>query len=127
MMMFARAFLGFNAVAVGLIGLGYLYDPNVLLARYKLEAGSVGMDNMLRSAYGGLFVAMAVILACGALIPGRTSDALLFTILFMGGFSLGRIASIVRLGSPGRAVNGLLYYELTALVLAVVLHSTLRG
>ena len=121
----AELFLGANALAIGLIGLGYLWNPNRLLARSELETGSAAMDSMLRSAYGGLFVGMAAIFALGALVPSRTSDALLFTLLFMGGFALGRVVSLVRVGSPGRAVNALLGYEVVATVVAAGLYTQL--
>lgn len=111
-------FLGANALTIGLIGLGYLWSPNRLLARYELETGGPAMDNMLRSAYGGLFVGMAAILALGALVPSRTRDALWFTLLFMGGFAVGRIVSLVRVGSPGRNVNALLGYEVVSTAIA---------
>ena len=115
-------FLGANALAIGLIGLGYLWSPNRLLARYALETGTPAMDSMLRSAYGGVFLGMAAIFALGALVPSRTGDGLLFTLLFMGGFALGRIVSLVRVGSPGRAVNALLGYEVVASAVAAGLY-----
>lgn len=127
MMTMATVFLGFNAVAIGLIGLGYLYNPNLLLARYGLETGSAAMDNMLRGAYGGLFVGVAAAFAYGAFVPARTTDALLLTLLFMGGFALGRGVSIVRVGSPGRLVSGLLGYEIITSILSAILYARLAS
>ncbi len=82
-----------------------------------------GLVNMLRGSYGGLFAGMAAIFACGALMPERTADVLLFTLLFMGGIAGGRIVSILRRGSPGLAINGLLGYELVAAAIAAGLYA----
>ena len=123
----AEVFLGVNALGVGGVGVSYLYDPNLLLARYGLEAKSASMDNMLRGAYGGLFVGMAAIFACGALVPTRTADALLFTVLFMGGFLVGRVVSVARVGAPSRGIYGLLAYEVVTSLAAGALYLHLAG
>ena len=46
--MISRIYLALNFAVIGLIAVAYLYDPNLLLSRYGLETGSIGMDNMLR-------------------------------------------------------------------------------
>ena len=87
-LMMARLFLGLNAAVIGLIGLVYLYDPNLLLGRYGLETGGAGLDNMLRSTYGGVFVGVAAIFLLGALHDTRSRDALALAAIFMGGLAL---------------------------------------
>ncbi|MEM9670213.1 MAG: DUF4345 domain-containing protein [Pseudomonadota bacterium] len=119
--MISRVFLGFSALAIGMIGLLYLYDPNLLLARYGLEAGSAGMDNMLRSAYGGIFVGAALLFALGALKQTRQRDSMIFLAIFMSGAAIGRIASILSVGSPPETILPLLYYECATVVIALVL------
>lgn len=120
--MIARAFLAFNAIAIGSIGLLYLIDPNILLGRYDLQTGTVGMDNMLRSAYGGVFLISAVIFALGVFRTNRQKDALFFLALFMAGAALGRGISIVAAGPPPDAILPLLYFEI--IVCAVALGMT---
>ena len=119
--MIARIFLGFIALSIGSIGVLYLYDPNLLLARYDLTTGSAGMDNMLRSTYGGLFLASAFIFALGIFIERRRRDALAFVAIFMAGAALGRIVSIFAAGSPPSTIMPLLYFEIAAVVIAVTL------
>jgi len=123
--MAARLFLGANALMIGLIGITYLYDPNTLLARYSLETGSTGMDNMLRATYGGLFVGVASLFAWGAMNAGRRQDALGLLIVFMGSQALGRAASMVLEGPAPGSIMGLFYYECAAVIIGLVLW--LRG
>ena len=125
--MFSRIFLAFNALAIGAIGLAYLYDPNLLLARYDLQAGSAGMDNMLRSTYGGIFLVSASVFLYGAASDERRGDALLFVAIFMFGAAIGRIASIAAVGAPPPAIMPLLYFEIIMVVIALVLYRRTRS
>lgn len=120
--MISRLLLAFNAIAIGSIGLAYLYDPNLLLARYGLETGTAGMDNMLRSTYGGLFLASAGVFLLGVFSPLRRRDALAFVAIFMAGAALGRLASILAVGSPPAAIMPLLYFEVVMVLIAAVLY-----
>ena len=119
--MISRLFLAFNALAIGSIGLIYLYDPNILLARYDLQTGSVSMDNMLRSTYGGLFLLSAAIFCVGIFKRSRRRDSLTFVAIFMMGAAIGRIASIIAVGVPHATIMPLLYFEIIMSVLAVLL------
>lgn len=120
--MVARIFLAFNAIVIALIGILYLLEPNLLLARYELETGSVGMDNMLRAAYGGIFVGASAVFFMGVLDPNRRRDALGFVAIFMSGAAVGRIASIVATGMPHPVIMSLLYYEAIAALIALTLY-----
>lgn len=119
--MIGRIFLGFNAIVIGLIGLAYLYDPNLLLARYGLETGGAAMDNMLRAVYGGLFVGIAALLALGVVKADRLRDMLGLATIFFASQAIGRIASVALAGSPASTVLGLLYYELAATAIGLLL------
>lgn len=119
--MMSAAYLAINAIAIGLIGVIYLYDPNLLLARYGLETGSAGMDNMLRSTYGGVFVGAAAIFLIGLLQRKRRRDAVGFAAIFMAGSAIGRLASIVAAGAPPASILPLLYYECAAALIGFVL------
>ena len=120
--MMSRIFLGFIALSIGTIGILYLYDPNLLLARYDLAAGNPGMDNMLRSTYGGLFLVSAAMFAMGIFITDRRRDTLAFVALFMTGAAIGRIASIIAVGIPPSTIMPLLYFEIAAALIAAVLY-----
>lgn len=118
----ARMILILNAIVIGSIGLAYLVNPNLLLANYGLSVGEIGMDNMLRSTYGGLFVAMAGLFALGGFAEARQRDALGVLALFMGGLAVGRIASLTLAGAPDASMHMLLAYEATVFVIAVSLY-----
>ncbi len=120
--MISRLFLGFIALSIGSIGIVYLYDPNLLLARYDLAADSAGMDNMLRATYGGLFLASALIFLLGILVEARRRDALAFVAIFMTGAAIGRIASILAVGAPPATIMPLLWFEIAASMIALVLY-----
>ena len=120
--MISRIFLGFITLSVGSIGILYLYDPNLLLARYDLAAGSAGMDNMLRATYGGLFLASALIFLLGVFIEARRRDALAFVAIFMAGAAIGRLASLLAVGPPPAAIMPLLGFEIAATLIALVLY-----
>ncbi len=120
--MIERIFLGFIAFSIGTIGILYLYDPNLLLARYDLATGSAGMDSMLRSTYGGLFLASSLVFAAGVFVADRRRDALAFVAIFMTGAGLGRIVSIFAVGSPPSTIMPLLYFEIVASVIAIALY-----
>lgn len=119
--MISRAFLAFNAIAIGSIGLFYLIDPNILLGRYDLQAGSVGMDNMLRSAYGGVFLISAGVFALGVFQSSRLRDSLIFLAMFMAGAALGRGVSVFAAGPPPDAILPLLYFEIIVCTVALTM------
>ncbi len=121
MVILSRTVLVLNSIVIGLIGVAYLYDPNLLLANYGLSADGAGMDNMLRSSYGGLFVAMAGIFALGSFSKVRMNDALVLLALFMGGLAFGRIASLVMAGLPDPSIFTLLGYEAIVCLIAFIL------
>lgn len=125
--MIAKIYLALNAISIGLIGLLYLYDPNLLLARYDLETGSAGMDNMLRSTYGGVFIGAAGIFLLGLLSPKRRRDAIGFAVIFMAGSAAGRLASIASVGAPPASIMPLLYYECAAAVIGLILYLRSKG
>lgn len=106
-----------------MVGILYLFDPNLLLARYGLSTGGAGMDNMLRSTYGGLFLTSSMIFGMGVFVKDRRHDALAFVAIFMTGAALGRVASILAVGPPPTAIMPLLYFEIAATLIAMALYA----
>ena len=122
MSLMSRIILFLNAAVIALIGLAYLYDPNVLLANYGLSTDGPGIDNMLRGTYGGLFLCMAGLFGWGVINTARRSDALGLLALFMGGQALGRIASLAMVGMPDVSILSLLAYEIIMFAIALFLY-----
>ncbi len=119
--MMSRIYLALNAIAIGFVGLAYLADPNLLLARYGLETGSAGMDSMLRSAYGGVFLASAGLFLLGVFDERRRRDIVGFTTLFMAGAALGRLVSLILAGPAPASIIPLLASEITMAALGLFL------
>ncbi|MEM8767419.1 MAG: DUF4345 domain-containing protein [Pseudomonadota bacterium] len=107
--------LGVGATLVA-IGAAYCLDPNLLLARYEIAVGDASSDNMYRGAYGGLFLTLGAAMACGFFVESFRNNATWLAILFMGGFALGRLASIAAVGMPQEQILGLLIFEISAVV-----------
>ncbi len=121
-MLVSRIFLLFMALGLGAVGINYLIDPNILLARYDLAVTEPDMDNMLRSAYGGFFLAAAIYILLGALKPGRTQDAVGLASLLMAGAALGRLISIAAVGEAHVMINALLAFEIVSVLAGAFLY-----
>ena len=109
-----RYFLLFTGVTLMLIGIAYCIDPNLLLARYDLSATSASEDNMYRGAYGGLFITVGAAVAYGFRSAAFRFASTVFALVFMGGFAIGRIASIALLGMPHQMIINLLVFEIVS-------------
>ena len=120
--MISRIYLALNFAVIGLIAVAYLYDPNLLLSRYELETGSIGMDNMLRSTFGGVFLAVSALFLLGFINPDHRRNALGIAMLFFAGLALGRLMSIASAGLPPASIMMLLYYEIAAALIAMGLY-----
>lgn len=121
-MLVSRIFLLFMALGLGAVGINYLIDPNILLARYDLAVTEPDMDNMLRSAYGGFFLAAAIYILLGVIKPGRTQDAVGLASLLMAGAALGRLISIAAVGEAHVMINGLLAFEIISVLVGAFLY-----
>ena len=102
-----------------LIGISYCIDPNFLLARYELSVAGISEDNMYRGAYGGLFITIGGAIAYGFYSRAFERTSLVIALLFMGGFAVGRMASIITLGLPHQMIVNLFVFELVSSALLV--------
>ena len=119
-----RYLLLFTGVTIALIGLAYCVDPNLLLSRYGITVVGISEDNMYRGAYGGLFVTLGIAMAYGFFSAQFQRSATLLALLFMGGFAIGRVASIALVGMPHDQILSLLIFEIaTSITFAWLLFS----
>ncbi|MCG8416120.1 MAG: DUF4345 domain-containing protein [Pseudomonadales bacterium] len=109
-----RYVLLFTGATLALIGVTYCIDPNLLLARYELSVAGASEDNMYRGAYGGLFITTGAAIAYGFYTDAFRQVSTIVALLFMGGFAIGRIASILALGIPHQQIVGLLVFEIVS-------------
>ncbi len=108
-------------VTLAAIGVVYSIDPNLLLSRYELSVAGASEDNMYRGAYGGLFITLGAAVSFGYFAESFRQTATIIALLFMGGFALGRIASIIALGMPHQLIVGLLMFEIVSSALFIYL------
>jgi hypothetical protein len=101
------------AFGIGAIAVGYLVAPQFMLSNYGISIDSINEASMIRSSYGGMFFAFAVLFTIGALKAEFSHAALLALLVFMAGFAGGRIISLMADGIPSLLVLGLLLLEVS--------------
>lgn len=116
---FNRYFLLVVGTTLALIGIAYCIDPNLILTRYELNVSSASEDNMYRGAYGGLFITVGVAVACGYFSESIKQISTLIALIFMGGFAIGRVASVLAIGMPHQQIVSLLVIEMVSSALLV--------
>lgn len=92
--------LGSAGAGIAAIGAIYLVAPDLLLNVYGFPLQSVSEANLFRGAYGGVFLAFALLFCAGALREHMARPAQYALLAFMAGFALGRAASMVLDGMP---------------------------
>ncbi|MDQ5852195.1 MAG: DUF4345 domain-containing protein [Chloroflexota bacterium] len=102
------------AVGIGAIGIGYVLAPQWVYGLYGIGIDSVNEANMVRAAYGGLFVSSALLFALGATNEELTRSALIYLLVFMLGLAGGRMISVLVDGVPSGLIilvqGGVLVY-----------------
>jgi hypothetical protein len=122
-----RLILGSAALGIAAIGAIYLFTPQTLLSIYGIDLRSASEANLYRSAYGGLFLAFALLFGLGAIGARHSRTALLALLTFMGGLAVGRLVSVVADGWPHPLLTAVLVVELAyAGAAGVVLKATSR-
>ena len=106
------------SLGIGVIGLGYLFSPQMMYGLYGIGLETVNEANMVRSAYGGLFLGFAVLFFLGARRDQLATPALVALLTFMSGFALGRIVSVLVDGVPAPLILLLIVFEITYAALA---------
>jgi hypothetical protein len=106
------------AVGIDAIDIGYVLSPRWLYALYGITIDSVNEANMVRGAYGGLFVSSAILFLLGAMQDRLTIQSMTYLLTFMVGFASGRTISIVVDGVPSALILLLLGLELLYIMLA---------
>ncbi|MCG8325346.1 MAG: DUF4345 domain-containing protein [Thiotrichales bacterium] len=100
------------SLGIGIVGLGYLISPEFMYGLYNIEIASVNQFNMVRGAYGGLFLGFSILFFIGAINEKIEFPSIVSLFVFMCGFAIGRITGIVVEGMPGILIICLLLFEL---------------
>lgn len=119
MIIVVGVFLFLNLIVIGLIGVVYFYDLNLLLMNYGLLVSDLGLDNMVCSFYGGLFFVFVGFFVFGVVKSMCRVDVLILVSLFMGGLVVGCVVSFVLVGVLDLFIYVLFVYEVVVCVIVL--------
>ena len=109
------------SAGVGIVGVGYLFSPEFMYSLYDIEILSVNELSMVRSVFGGLFIAFSILFLVGVIFNDLLILSLMGLVTFMSGLALGRVVSIVIDGVPEALLLGLLLLEVSYSLLGAYL------
>jgi len=119
-MRLARFVLIANAFVFAGAGTAFLLFPDAMAARVGIELRRVSGPSDVRAVFGGLEVAIALLLALAAARDARLRAGLLASASLFGGLCAGRVTSLLLDGIP-EAISWVLFgAELAGLVLSLV-------
>lgn len=90
-----RIFLGVTALMFFAFGFWSITDPVGMTTRLGVEAGGVAGTFEMRGIYGGVSLGAAIMCLLGAVRSTFSFAALCFVVTYMGGYIIGRAASLV--------------------------------
>ena len=119
--MLTRIFLGAIAILFVVFGLWSIIDPIGMTARLDVTVTGPNAAFEMRGIFGGVSLAAAGLTGAGALMPARFErPALWFLIVYMGGYTLARLVSLIIGDSP--TFNGWAFasFEVLSFILASI-------
>jgi hypothetical protein len=93
--MINRIFLTALALMFLAFGLWSITDPVAMTAQLGVEIGGPAGVFEMRGVFGGISLGGALMCAAGAIKPSMTRTALWFVATYMGGYAIGRGASLI--------------------------------
>jgi hypothetical protein len=94
--MLTRIFLGAIAILFVGFGLWSIIDPIGMTSRLDVTVTGSNAAFEMRGIFGGVSLAAAGLTGAGALMPARFErPALWFLIVYMGGYTLARLVSLI--------------------------------
>ncbi|WP_226623033.1 DUF4345 domain-containing protein [Brucella anthropi] len=117
----SRIFLALSALVFFVIGASIFRDPFIGMAGTELQPLTVSAFNEVRANYGGLQIAIGLMLLNGAFRTHWRRQALWISVAVTGGLLGGRLISIGIDGLPNTFTAGLVWLEAIATIIATVL------
>ncbi|WP_018147937.1 DUF4345 family protein [Henriciella marina] len=117
--MLTRLFLALIAILFTGFGLWSLIDPIGMTSRLDVNVSGPNALFEMRGIFGGVSLAAAGLTAAGALMPARYErPALWLLVVYMGGYTLARLVSLIVGDSP--TFNGWAFasFEVLSFILA---------
>jgi hypothetical protein len=96
---FARTVLFLTALALAVIGVGFLWTPVSWAAAIDVVVSTPMGRTDVRATYGGFVLTSGIFLAICAFRPDWVRAGLAACALILGGFALGRIVGLVAEGT----------------------------
>ena len=119
--------LALSALALLSVGWVGLSAPQELMTPLDISLEGPSAKSEIRAAYGGMHLAIALLLLYTAARVELRRTGLWLVLFFMGGLTVGRFVSLVADGVPNAFVLRLLLAEGLGTVLAAVLLSRRRA
>jgi hypothetical protein len=108
------------------VGALHLFNPQMMMDTPQIQLSTVNHLHVVRAAYGGAYLGIAVFFLMGALGRIPTRAALLSVLVLFGGFALGRLVSLLVDGMPVGLYLGVLSTEVFFAVCAALALRSLR-
>ncbi|MFZ6874202.1 DUF4345 domain-containing protein [Undibacterium sp. Di27W] len=106
---------------IGIPGLLYLFAPQKMMQLPAIQLTVPNGTHAIRAAYGGAFIAFALLFASGASNADLSRTSLIAMTVFMGGFAFGRIVSMIADGLPHILFRAVLAGELLFALIGIAL------
>tara|TARA_B100000949_G_scaffold1442_1_gene1218 strand:- start:107 stop:490 length:384 start_codon:yes stop_codon:yes gene_type:complete len=119
--MLTRLFLGLIALMFLAFGLWSIIDPIGMTSRLDVTVSGPNAAFEMRGIFGGVSLAASILTGAGALSPARFErPALWFLMVYMGGYTLARLVSLIVGDNP--TFNGWAFasFEILSFVLAAL-------
>lgn len=119
--MIARLYLAFTALTFAAFGLWSLFDPAGMTAQLQVSVSGVSGIFEMRGIYGGVSLGAATLCLLGANSTKFRFAGLCFVAAYMGGYVIGRAASLAMGDSAATSNWGFAIFEAVMCVLAILL------
>lgn len=102
------------------VGALHLVAPQMMMEAPMIELTSANHHHVIRAAYGGAYLGIAALFLLGLANRSLRASSLLAVSVLFSGFALGRLISIALDGLPVGLYLGVLAFEVTFAVLALI-------
>lgn len=126
-MMLARISLVVSGLLFGAFGAWFLLDPAGAAALVEIELKSATARTDFRAGYGGLNLALGLLLALSARQAGTVRAGLWLQLTVGLGYAAGRTLGIVLEGGTTSVMYTILAVEVAGAAVAALLLRTLKG
>lgn len=114
-----KVFLVIVGLAFLNVAVQAMIDPQSVMNFVNVELGNISARNSTRAFYGGVNLTFALFLIYGAFKMQK--EALILTVLYGGGFVIGRVYSIITEGTPSSFIFTWLGIETFLTIVSIVL------